>query len=102
MKGTIKITVQSAGAVEYASCISVVGLDGDFYPLQRCSWILLMKLSHLMVRLQSWSFGKCGVILRCHYSLVHAQSGSIGQIEICNHFLNLKLFNCVQRNELDY
>ena len=26
----------------------------------------------LMVRLQSWRFGKCGVLLYCHYSLVHS------------------------------
>ena len=28
---------------------------------------------HMMVRLQSWSFGECGVSFHCHYSQVHSE-----------------------------
>ena len=34
--------------------------------------VLIMILDHLIARLQSWSFGKCGVPLHCHYSYVHS------------------------------
>ena len=34
--------------------------------------ILDMTLNYLMLRLQSWSSGKCGVPLHCHYSQVHS------------------------------
>ena len=38
----------------------------DPYHHQWLSWI--MTLNHLIVKLQSWSFGECGVLLHCHYS----------------------------------
>ena len=31
-----------------------------------------LTLNHLMVRRQSWSFGKCGVLFHCNYSKVHS------------------------------
>ena len=34
--------------------------------------VLDMILSHLMVRLQPWSFGEYGITLDCHYSQVHS------------------------------
>ena len=34
--------------------------------------ILDMTLNYLIVRLQSWSFGGCGVSLHCYYSQVHS------------------------------
>ena len=59
-----------------------------------------------MDRLQFWSFEKYAVILQCHYSQIHwprvvisDRISSISQIEIFNHFLYLKRFNCVQTNE---
>ena len=45
-----------AGFVEYAHCISEVDQTGDFD----------MTLNNLMVKLQSWSFGKCGLPLYCY------------------------------------
>ena len=35
--------------------------------------VLDMALSHLMVRLLYWSFGKSGVPLCCHYSLINSE-----------------------------
>ena len=34
--------------------------------------VLEMKSNHLMVRLQSWSCEKCGILLLCHYSQIHS------------------------------
>ena len=36
--------------------------------------VLDMTLRHQMVRLQSWNFGEYGVLLYCHYSLIHFES----------------------------
>ena len=33
--------------------------------------VLDMALNHLMLRIQSWSFGECGALLHCHYSQVY-------------------------------
>ena len=63
--------------------------------------ILDMTLNYLIVRLHSWSFWECGVLLHCHYSQVHFNPvwvPLVCQKEIFNHFLYLKLFNCVQTN----
>ena len=32
-----------------------------------------MTLNYLIVRLQSWSFGECIILLHCHYSEVHTK-----------------------------
>ena len=60
---------------------------------------------HLMVRLQSWSFGECGVLLHCHYSQVHSlemvvlvRVRSMGQIEMFNHFTVSKQMTDVKLN----
>ena len=60
------LTTKSAGAVEYADCISTEGYD----PLNECPGYET-KL-HLMMRLQFWSFGGWGVLLHCHNSQVHS------------------------------
>ena len=36
--------------------------------------IWIMTLYHLMVRFQSWIFGKCGILFHCHYFQVHSAS----------------------------
>ena len=74
---------QSGGGIKYTDCISAERQDPT--PMS----VLDMALSHLIVRLQSWSFGECRVLLHCHYFQVH-WSGvvvpdrvlSIGQIEL--------------------
>ena len=60
----------SAGAVEYANCTSAEEKD----PPTATMSVLDMTLNHLIVKLQSWSFGECGVPLHCHYSQVHSDS----------------------------
>ena len=41
-------------------------------PHTHTSGVLSIALNHLMVRLQSWSLGECGVPLHCDYSWVHS------------------------------
>ena len=62
--------------------------------------VLDMTLILLMVRLHSWSFGECVVLLHYHYSQVHSipvRIPSMSQIELFNHLLYLKLFNCANK-----
>ena len=54
----ISLIAQSAGAEEYAECISVVGYD-----LLLLTRVLHMTLNNLVVRFQSLSSGECGVPL---------------------------------------
>ena len=68
---TIKIiytTAQSAGAIEYTDDISAE--EQQSAPTS----VLDMTLNHLIVRLQSWSFGECRVTFHCYYSQVHSNS----------------------------
>ena len=74
----------TAGAVEYADCISTE------------------TPSHLIVKFRSWSFRECGVLLYYYYfklrpgviGLIRVRS--TGQIEQFNHLLHLELSKCVQ------
>ena len=65
-----------------------------------------MTRNHLIVSLQSWSIEECGILLHSHYFQVHSDPEwlylllSHSQIEIHNHFLTLKPFNCMQTNYL--
>ena len=57
--------------------------------------VLDMTLNYLMVRLQFWGYGECGLPLHFHYSKVHSDwSGNnyYGPIYGSNHLLYLKLF----------
>ena len=58
---------QSAWALEYTDCIYA-----DEYPTSTS--VLDMTLNNQMMRPRSWSFGKCGVPLYCHCSLVRPGS----------------------------
>ena len=51
-------------------------------------------------------YGECCILLHCPYSLVHSDLErvplcilSMGQLEISNHLLFLKPFNCMQMNK---
>ena len=63
--------------------MSPVGWGSRIYQLHLCwgikflsplSSILDMTLNYLLMKLQSWSFGRCGVPLHCHYSQVHSDT----------------------------
>ena len=59
--------------------------------------VLDMTQNNLIVKLQYWSFGKCGVLLHCHYPQVHSSPGwlyLIGSNRIAWHY------NCLQTNVL--
>ena len=56
--------IQRPYSVEYADCISV---DTGKTSL---TIVVHLTLKHLMVRVNSWSFGECGVALHCHYSQI--------------------------------
>ena len=67
--------------------------------------VLDMTLNHLMTRLQSWSFGECGVLLYSQYSQVHwswvvvpVRISSMGQIELFNHLTMCKKNEVKKKN----
>ena len=71
------------------------------YSTAPANWVVPMRrlnitLNYLMVRLHSWSFGKCGVHFNCHYFQVHkpgviisVRVPSMGQIELFINMNNL-------------
>ena len=63
-------------ALEYSDCVFVEGKPPLHY-CPRCN----LKM-HLMVRLQSGSFGKCEVPLHCHYSQVHSDREVIVTVRV--------------------
>ena len=59
--------------------VSPVGWGCRIHRLHLCRGVRLpptsvldMTLNYLIMKLQSWNFGKCGVPVCCHYSQVHS------------------------------
>ena len=87
--------------------------------LRKCKQLLLRKSYAIIKQIQfwlknthgiikkiiqlyaNWGLWERGVPLRYHYSQIHSVPvwvPSLSQIELFNHFLNLKPFNCQQTN----
>ena len=86
---TTTTTSSSQTTIKANTADDLVGWECRMHRLHLC-WgvrsyqqLSTVKVNHLMVRFESWRFGKFGVPLHCHYSLLPPEQEWLHLLESC-------------------